>query len=72
MLLNGKLFVNNYYTICFSYTGVHRHTKDLDIFVRKNDCHVALESLRDFGFQTRLTFPYWLGKVTNGDEYAIT
>ena len=45
------------------YTGDVRGTKDLDVFVRRNDALVLLEALARAGFETDLTFPHWLGKA---------
>jgi len=49
------------------YTGVHRHTKDLDIFVRPTDCDGVLAVLRAAGYRTEVTFTHWLGKAFAGD-----
>ena len=43
------------------YTGIIRHTKDLDIFVYLHHCAYALEVLYPTGCYTELTFPHWLG-----------
>jgi hypothetical protein len=45
------------------YSKVARETKDLDIFVRRDDVARALELLSEAGYQTELPFPHWLGKV---------
>jgi hypothetical protein len=45
------------------YTGIERHTKDFDIFVRETDASSALAALAAAGYQTELTFPHWLGKA---------
>lgn len=50
------------------YTGVERHTKDLDVFVREADCQEALDVLAAAGYRTDLTFPHWLGKAYCGDD----
>jgi hypothetical protein len=50
------------------YTGVVRHTKDLDVFVTAGDCDSALKALADAGYVTKLTFPHWLGKAFSGDH----
>jgi len=52
------------------HTGVVRHTKDFDIFVRPKHVHRALRVLRGAGFHTDLPFPHWIGKVFHG-EYFI-
>jgi hypothetical protein len=51
------------------YTGIERHTKDFDIFVRPGDCHRVLQLLAQVGFCTELRFPHWLGKAYCGDNY---
>jgi hypothetical protein len=45
------------------YTGVVRHTKDFDVFLRRRDCIRALAVFGDRGYRPELTFPHWLGKV---------
>src|SRR5258705_6182119 len=45
------------------YTGIARDTKDVDLFVRPEDCERALKALAETGCQTELTFPHWLGKA---------
>lgn len=52
------------------YTGIIRHTKDLDVFVRPADVDRALEALANGGYQTELTFPHWLGKAYSGDHFV--
>ncbi|HEY1581548.1 MAG TPA: nucleotidyltransferase family protein [Chthoniobacterales bacterium] len=50
------------YAFCV-YTRIARHTKDFDLFVRRNDFDSALEVLRENGCRTERTFPHWLGKA---------
>ncbi len=52
------------------YTGIARHTKDFDIFVRRADCERALSVLSGAGCRTELTFPHWLGKAYCGDAFV--
>jgi hypothetical protein len=52
------------------YTGIERHTKDLDVFVRAEDFARTLSALRKAGFATEATFPHWLGKAFH-DEYFV-
>jgi hypothetical protein len=52
------------------HTGVARWTKDLDLFVRPDDCPQALRLFKEAGYHTELRFPHWLGKVISG-EYVI-
>jgi len=44
------------------YTGIHRDTKDLDIFCRRADVAHALRSLTRVGFRVELTDSLWLAK----------
>ncbi len=45
------------------YTGIIRHTKDLDLFVRLEVYPRVLEKLAGRGYRTELTDPQWLAKV---------
>jgi hypothetical protein len=51
------------------YTGIARHTKDFDIFVHASEASRVLQALADAGYRTEMTFPHWLGKAWNGDDY---
>jgi hypothetical protein len=51
------------------YTGVERHTKDLDVFVREGDVDRTLAALAAAGCEAELTFPHWLGKARRGDDF---
>jgi hypothetical protein len=51
------------------YTGISRHTKDFDIFIREADYPQFETVLRAAGLRTDLTFPHWLGKAFRGDEF---
>ncbi len=50
------------------YTGIHRNTKDFDLFLRRDDFDRALEILGRRGFESEKTFPHWLGKVKSGEN----
>jgi hypothetical protein len=52
------------------YTGIARHTKDLDIFVREADCQPVLDTLAQAGYQTEIPFPHWLGKARCDDDFV--
>lgn len=45
------------------HAGLARHTKDLDLFIRRGDYEQASEVLARSGLQAELTYPHWLGKV---------
>lgn len=49
------------------YTGVTRHTKDLDLFLTPSNLDPALQALHDEGYETEVTFPHWLAKAHEGD-----
>jgi hypothetical protein len=51
------------------YTGIERHTKDFDIFIRRSDFDRAAQVLHDAGYQTELTFPHWIGKAYQGEDF---
>lgn len=51
------------------YTGIHRHTKDFDLFIHLDDVARALAICRDAGYGTELTSPTWIGKVFQGAAY---
>jgi hypothetical protein len=52
------------------YTGIVRNTKDFDLFLRRADLDRATEALRDAGYRTELTFPHWLGKAWQHDDFV--
>jgi hypothetical protein len=52
------------------YTGVHRDTKDIDVFILPHDYERGLQILSDAGFLVSRSFPHWLGKASYG-EYQI-
>jgi hypothetical protein len=52
------------------YTGIERHTKDLDVFVRADDFAMTLEALERAGYVTEKPFPHWLGKAHHGEYYV--
>jgi hypothetical protein len=52
------------------HTGVVRHTKDLDLFLRRNDIARARSALDADGFRTELVYPHWLAKAFAGDHFV--
>jgi len=52
------------------YTGIVRHTKDFDVFVRPRDFRRALDAFACAGYAVDATFPYWLGKAFHGDDFV--
>ena len=52
------------------YTGIARETKDLDLFVQRNDLERALDALAQAGYRTERTFAHWLAKAIQGDAFV--
>ncbi|HEV7786690.1 MAG TPA: nucleotidyltransferase family protein [Thermoanaerobaculia bacterium] len=52
------------------YTGIVRHTKDFDVFIRPGDFDRALDAMARKGWKTDRTFPHWLGKAWHGDDFV--
>jgi hypothetical protein len=52
------------------YTGIKRDTKDLDIFLRPEDCPAALHLLSEAGYETELVFEHWLAKVYSEQAFV--
>jgi len=52
------------------YTGIVRDTKDFDIFLRSDDLERAMEALRGAGYRTEVTFPHWLAKAWQHDDFV--
>jgi hypothetical protein len=52
------------------YTGIERHTKDFDLFIRREDFDRAAAAFEKAGYKTELTFPHWIGKAFKGDDFV--
>jgi hypothetical protein len=52
------------------YTGIVRNTKDFDLFLRRTDLDRALQALQDAGYRTERTFPHWLAKAWQADDFV--
>jgi len=55
------------YAVCV-YTGLARHTKDVDLFIRAVDLNRALAIFEKDGCRIEKTFPHWLAKVYLGQN----
>jgi hypothetical protein len=51
------------------YARVPRETKDIDIFVKPEDCSRVLECFERLGYETEVPFPHWLGKIHRGEHF---
>jgi hypothetical protein len=52
------------------YTGIERHTKDFDVFLRRDDYGRAAWAFQKAGYKTELSFPHWLGKAFKGEDFV--
>ena len=52
------------------YTGIVRHTKDFDVFLKPEDVRPALDLFSREGHRTEIPFPHWLGKAFNGQDFV--
>ena len=52
------------------YSGIRRETKDFDVFIHRRDLQRAFAGLSAAGYETDLTFPHWLGKARNGEQFV--
>jgi Nucleotidyl transferase of unknown function (DUF2204) len=52
------------------YTGVSRHTKDFDLYLRPQHVDLALAALKRAGYKTKKTFPHWLAKAGRGRAHV--
>jgi hypothetical protein len=51
------------------YAHVPRDTKDIDVFVKQEDCPRVLEAFGRMGYSTEMPFPHWLGKIHAGQYF---
>ena len=51
------------------HARVPRDTKDIDVFVTREDCPRVLELFSKAGYETELPFPHWLGKIHRGQHH---
>jgi len=49
------------------YAGIERHTKDFDVFIRREDWPLAEKLFKAAGYATKLTFPHWIGKALKSE-----
>jgi hypothetical protein len=60
-----KPMVGGAYALC-AHTGIWRDTKDLDLFLRKDQIAEALALLQRAGYETAFTDPLWIAKAARG------
>ena len=52
------------------YTGIIRHTKDLDVFIKPRDLDRVLDVFRAAGHRTERTWPHFLAKALEGESFV--
>lgn len=52
------------------FTGIRRNTKDLDLFIRRDDYDAVADALGRAGYPTAVKFSHWLAKVDCGDAFV--
>lgn len=50
------------------HTGIVRHTKDLDLFVKREETPLALQAFERAGHRTAWTHPHWIAKAFSADD----
>src|SRR3954471_1024842 len=51
------------------FTGIRRSTKDLDLFIRREDYERVAQLMQAEGWTTDMTYPHWLAKVYAGEDF---
>jgi predicted nucleotidyltransferase len=51
------------------FTGIRRSTKDLDLFIRREDYERVQDLMQAHGWRTEMAFPHWLAKVYAGEDF---
>jgi putative nucleotidyltransferase-like protein len=59
---NIPFLLGGAYALTF-HTGIVRHTKDLDLFLRRSDLDAVRAVLEPQGYRTEVIYPHWLAKV---------
>lgn len=67
---NGiRFLLGGAYALCV-YTGLARHTKDVDLFIQQTDLERGLTVFEKNGYLAERTFPHWLAKVYRDENYV--
>jgi hypothetical protein len=51
------------------FTGIRRSTKDLDLFIRREDYERVAQLMKDRGWQPEMAYPHWLAKIYAGEDF---
>lgn len=52
------------------HTGIRRSTKDLDLFIRREDYERIAQLMQSHGWRTEMSYPHWLAKVYDGPHFV--
>jgi predicted nucleotidyltransferase len=50
-------------------TGIRRSTKDLDLFIRREDYERVAQLAAEQGWQASMPYPHWLAKIHSGEDF---
>jgi predicted nucleotidyltransferase len=51
------------------FTGIRRYTKDLDLFIRREDYERVASLMEGEGWRAELIYPHWLAKIHAGEDF---
>ena len=51
------------------FTGIRRNTKDLDLFIRREDYERVAQVAHAEGWSAEMTYPHWLAKIYFGEDF---
>jgi predicted nucleotidyltransferase len=51
------------------FTGIRRSTKDLDLFIKREDYDRIVALVQAEGWRTEMPYPHWLAKVYAGEDF---
>jgi hypothetical protein len=51
------------------FTGIRRWTKDLDLFIRREDFERVASLMEAEGWRAEIAYPHWLAKVYAGEDF---
>jgi predicted nucleotidyltransferase len=51
------------------FTGIRRATKDLDLFIRRQDYECIAQLMRSRGWRAEMCYPHWLAKVYSDQDF---
>src|SRR5437899_10974194 len=52
------------------YTGIVRHTSNLDLFLRRADVDAALAAFAATGYRAEIVYDHWLAKVYSNGHFV--